>query len=84
MRICFALALLLACPVITNAQTPAEAYAKGCGGCHTSERAVMRDIPRLPDAERRVWIATFMAGHPCEADSLKPLISDYLMQKTRR
>ena len=67
-----------------SAETPAEAYSKGCGGCHTSERIVLRKITRVPIAERRVWIETFMTQHPCERDSLKPLIVDYLLERTVR
>jgi hypothetical protein len=61
-----------------------QAYLAGCAGCHDSERAVLRKIPRLPDPQRSAWIDSFMASHPCEADRLKPLIRDYLMQKTAR
>ena len=67
-----------------SAETPAEAYAKGCGGCHTSERTALRKITRVPIAERRAWIEAFMAQHPCERDSLKPLIVEYLLQRTAR
>jgi hypothetical protein len=67
-----------------SAETPAEAYAKGCGGCHTSERAALRKITRVPIAERRAWIEAFMAQHPCERDSLKPLIVEYLLERTAR
>ncbi len=66
------------------AQTPIEAYAKDCGGCHTSERRVLRKIPSGNDAIRSDWIGKFMAQHPCERDDLKPLIVEYLLQKTRK
>jgi hypothetical protein len=80
------LAAALAAAAVTDsrAQTPAEAYARGCATCHSSERAVLRGIPRQPDAERRAWLEHFMAHHPCERDSLKPLILEYLMEKTAR
>jgi len=64
------------------AETAAEAYAKGCGGCHQSERPVLRKFARLPQVERRVSIESFMAQHPCERDDLKPLIVEYLSQRT--
>ncbi|MCA0400369.1 MAG: hypothetical protein LCH38_06075 [Proteobacteria bacterium] len=64
--------------------TPAEAYAEGCGGCHTRERDVLNAIPRKAEAERRAWIERFMLSHPCEHDVLKPKIVEYLIAKTRR
>jgi hypothetical protein len=64
--------------------TPAESYKKGCGGCHLSERTVLRKIPRKPYAERRLWIEAFIAQHPCECDPVKPKIIEYLLEKTRR
>lgn len=70
--------------VFAQSPTLAEAYISGCGGCHTNESKVLRAIPRLAEAERRVWIEDFMRGHPCEHDTLKPAIVDYLLQKTRR
>ncbi|MBM3530561.1 MAG: hypothetical protein FJX62_20965 [Alphaproteobacteria bacterium] len=79
-----ALALLAGGIGRSGAQTPAEAYAKGCGGCHTSERVVLRKIPRGTETGRRTWIETFMAQHPCERDSLKPLIVEYLLERTAR
>ena len=57
-----------------NAQTPADAFRRGCAGCHTSERIILRRIPKAPDADRRTWIEKFMTQHPCERDDLKPLI----------
>ena len=69
---------------LARAETPAEAYAKGCGGCHTSERIVLRKITPVPVTERRAFIESFMARHPCERDSLKPLIVDYLLERTAR
>jgi cytochrome c553 len=78
------LALSLVGMTAARAESPVQAYLAGCAGCHDSERAVLRKIPRLPDAQRAVWIDSFMASHPCEADRLKPLIRDYLMQKTAR
>lgn len=35
------IALAFIATVPASARTPAEAYAKGSGGCHTSERAVI-------------------------------------------
>lgn len=67
-----------------SAETPAEAYAKGCGGCHTSERTTLRKITRVPTVQRRAWIEAFMSQHPCERDSLKPLIVEYLLERTTR
>jgi cytochrome c553 len=66
------------------AQTPAEAYEKGCAACHRSESAVIRRIPRHDDAARRAWIEAFMAQHPCERDDLKPSIVEYLLERSRR
>ncbi|HRJ69415.1 MAG TPA: hypothetical protein PK812_07380 [Beijerinckiaceae bacterium] len=85
-------AALLAAPVAAQdpasdpvaALTPAQAYARGCGSCHRSERGVVRAIPKRPDAERRAWIETFMADHPCEFDAGKAKILDYLVEKSRR
>ncbi len=65
------------------AQTPIEAYNAGCAGCHTNERQ-FRKIATGDDAARRAWIVTFMSGHPCERDDLRPLIIDFLVEKTRR
>ena len=67
-----------------RAQTPAEAYVRGCGGCHSSDRKVLRAISRVPAAERRAWIEAFMALHPCEHDKVKPLIVEYLLERTAR
>jgi cytochrome c553 len=78
------LALALSGGAAAHAESPVQAYLAGCAGCHDSERAVLRKIPRLPDAQRALWIDSFMASHPCEADRLKPLIRDYLMQKSAR
>jgi hypothetical protein len=64
------------------AQTPADAFAKGCGGCHTSERTVLRRLPKSPEPERRAWIEKFMTQHPCERDDLKPLIVNYLLERS--
>jgi hypothetical protein len=66
------------------AQTPAEAYIKGCAGCHSSERTVLRSIPKGPESERRAWIEKFMTQHPCERDDLKHLIATYLLEKSAR
>jgi hypothetical protein len=66
------------------AETAAEAYKKGCAGCHTSETTVLRRIPRGDDNGRRAWLQTFMTQHPCERDDLKPLILDYLVDRSRR
>ena len=66
----------------TQAVTPQEAFAKGCGGCHASEREILRRIPVLSDPERRSWIEKFMARHPNESDALKSEILEYLMEKS--
>jgi hypothetical protein len=66
------------------AETAAEAFKKGCAGCHTSETTVLRRIPRGDDNGRRAWLQTFMTQHPCERDDLKPLILDYLVDRSRR
>ena len=81
-----AAALVTAAPIEypgANAQTPAEAFRRGCAGCHTSERVILRRIPKAPDADRRTWIEKFMTQHPCERDDLKPLIVDYLLERSR-
>ena len=69
-------------PSPTQAVTPEEAFAKGCGGCHASERKILRRIPKGSDIERRTWILNFMASHPNERDSLKPEILEYLVGKS--
>lgn len=66
----------------TQAATTQEAFTMGCGGCHTSERKIMRRIPTGPDAVRRSWIEKFMATHPNESDALKPEIVEYLIEKS--
>jgi cytochrome c5 len=63
------------------AQTPVEAFSKGCGGCHSAQR-VLRGIPKATPSERRAWLEQFMTQHPCERDDLKPLIIDYLIEKS--
>lgn len=68
----------------TSAQTAAEAYARGCGGCHESELKLLTRLRKVPDAERRAWLEKFFTQHPCERDDLKPLILDYLLQRTTR
>ena len=66
------------------AETGQEAFARGCGGgCHASERRVLRAIPRLPEAERRAWIRAFMDRHPSHADDARPAIAEWLVQQTR-
>ena len=80
--VALALALLFEFSSPSTAQTPAEAYSKGCAGCHSSERTVLRRIPNVPEPERRAWIESFMTQHPCERDDLKPLIVNYLLEKS--
>lgn len=76
-------ALALAAPA--GAETGAQAYERGCGGgCHRSEARVLRAIPRLPDAERRAWIAAFMDRHPNNADDAREAIIAYLTERSRR
>lgn len=65
-----------------RAVTPEEAFAAGCGGCHSSDKKILRRIPSGTDAERRAWILKFMANHPNERDSLKSEIVEYLMDKS--
>ena len=65
-----------------KAQTSAEAFKLGCGGCHSSEKSVLGAIPKEPQSERRAWIEKFMSQHPCERDDLKPLIVNYLLEKS--
>jgi hypothetical protein len=65
------------------AQTPAEAYQRGCANCHRSENTVLRHIPKRDEAARRAWIEAFMAQHPCERDDLKELIVTYLLDRSR-
>ena len=65
-----------------HAVTPQEAFAAGCGGCHTSENKILRRIPSGPDSVRRAWILKFMAGHPNERSALKSEILEYLMDKS--
>jgi hypothetical protein len=80
----FAAAWLIETSFPSNAQTPAEAFSTGCGGgCHSSERAVLRSIAKVPEPERRAWIEKFMTLHPCKRDDLKPLIVDYLLERSR-
>ena len=65
-----------------RAVTPEEAFAAGCGGCHTSEKKILRRIPSGTDAVRRAWILKFMANHPNERDSLKSEIVEHLINKS--
>jgi hypothetical protein len=66
------------------AQTPAEAFKRGCGGgCHASDATIVRRIRKEPEAERRAWIESFMTLHPCASDDLKPVIVDYLLERSR-
>jgi hypothetical protein len=79
-----AAAITVAAPIAGPAQvTPTEAFRRGCAGCHTSERPILRRIPKAAEAERRSWIEKFMTQHPCERDDLKPLIIDYLIERSR-
>jgi hypothetical protein len=83
LRAALSLLVLLAAPA--GAQTGAEAFARGCGGgCHETDRRVLRAIPRGTEAERRAWIAAFMARHPCHCDDAKPAILDWLTERTAR
>jgi hypothetical protein len=67
------------------AQTSTEAFNRGCGGgCHASDAAIVRRIRKEPEAERRAWIESFMTLHPCARDELKPVIVDYLLERSRR
>jgi hypothetical protein len=76
-------ALMIAFAVSSaHAVTPEEAFVAGCGGCHASDKKVIREIPRGPDDVRRKWILNFMAGHPNEKDAVKAEIIEYLMEKS--
>ena len=84
--ILFAVAIAAAAPIVASGaivQTPAEAFRRGCAGCHSSERPILRRIPKAAEAERRAWIEKFMTQHPCERDDLRPLIVDYLLERSR-
>ena len=66
------------------AQTPAEAFKRGCGsGCHAPDVAIVRRVRKEPEAERRAWIESFMTLYPCASDELKPVIVDYLLERSR-
>lgn len=68
-----------------QAQTGAEAFGLGCGGgCHSTDRKVIKAIPKGHEKIRQQWLFNFMAQHPCNRDDLKPLILDYLLERTRR
>jgi hypothetical protein len=69
-RLIFAALVVAATSSPTNAATPEEAFAAGCGGCHPSERGILRKIPPGTEPERRTWILSFMAGHPHEREAL--------------
>lgn len=64
------------------AATTGEAYARGCGGCHSSESQIRGKIPSGPDSGRRAWLIRFMAGHPNARDDLKTEIVEYLVKQT--
>jgi hypothetical protein len=67
---------------LAHAVTPEEAFKAGCGGCHASDKKILRKIPKGSDTVRREWILNFMAGHPNESDAVKPEIIEYLMEKS--
>jgi hypothetical protein len=81
-RLIFAALVVAATSSPTNAATSEEAFAAGCGGCHPSERGILRKIPPGTEPERRAWILNFMAGHPNEREALKPEILEYLLRKS--
>ena len=64
----------------TQAVTAQEAFAQGCGGCHTSERKILHRIPSGSDPVRRSWTEKFMANHPNERDALTSEIVEYLIK----
>jgi hypothetical protein len=68
---------------VAKAETAAEAYALGCGGCHATESRIVRRIKAVPPNQRRAWIENFMAKHPCERDSLRALIVQYLLERAK-
>jgi hypothetical protein len=78
------LAGILIGPAGAAAQTPADAYRRGCAGCHDSENPILRRMRARPEPQRRAFIEAFMAQHPCERDDLKPLIVDHLLERARR
>ena len=65
-----------------RAVPPEEAFAAGCGGCHSSAAKILRKIPAGSEAARRAWILKFMASHPNERDAVKAEIVDYLVAKS--
>jgi hypothetical protein len=71
----------LACPPV-HAATPEEAFKAGCGGCHSSDNRILREIPRGSEEVRRAWILKFMAGHPNEKDAVKAEIVEYLVARS--
>lgn len=75
-------ALIASAALPAHAVTPEEAFKAGCGGCHGSDKNILREIPTGPDEVRRAWILKFMAGHPNEMDSVKPQIVEYLVDKS--
>jgi hypothetical protein len=41
-------------------------------------------LRKEPETGRRAWLETFMSTHPCACDELKPVIVDYLLERSRR
>lgn len=68
---------------VAKAETAAEAYALGCGSCHATEGRIVRRIKAVPPNQRRSWIEDFMTKHPCERDSLRALIVQYLLERAK-
>ncbi|QWG16008.1 hypothetical protein KMZ68_13160 [Bradyrhizobium sediminis] len=75
-------ALIASAALPAHAVPPEEAFKAGCGGCHSSDKNILREIPKGPDEVRRAWILEFTAGHPNEMDSVKPQIVEYLVKKS--
>jgi hypothetical protein len=66
-------------------QTPDDAFAQGCGGgCHASDRSIVRKLKTIQPDARRAWLEKFMSLHPCVHDDLKPAILDLLIERSRK
>lgn len=68
-----------------TAQTPNDAFVQGCGGgCHASDRPIVRKLKTIQADARRAWLEKFMSLHPCVHDDLKPEILDLLIERSRK
>lgn len=69
----------------SSAQTGSDAFQLGCGGgCHSSDRKVLKAMPKGNEAKRRQWITRFIEQHPLKRDDLKAAIVNYLVERTQR